>query len=316
MEAAQHVQIQQPRHNLFDILRLVVVARIHQHFRARAGIAGELQRHAPVGDIGVVERRLEGLVLHQHALIAGELPVGGAQAIHEPLAAMTDILRAGIIGPIGEPQRKVAASQPLGDFHAIQKVSERRRADCRIGIAQRPVLVDLILKHVRVDGPGAQPMRGGKRVHLGRVVRAMGQVPQNVQRHGGAHARHGMHLACVAELLLHRAGSRRLRKLAKTRSRIGESPRGQFNLESVQCLYNSIGSFFVHLIMPSPLFSMFPALDAKGQTIIRRLRWFCNVELTHPVRRNGSYTFGGVYLNFQPIACRCAALRLRLDVAQ
>ena len=72
VEAAEHVEIEQPGHDLLDVLRLVVMAGIHQHLGLRAGGLREQQRHAPVGDIGVIEGRLEGLVLHQHALVAGQ----------------------------------------------------------------------------------------------------------------------------------------------------------------------------------------------------------------------------------------------------
>ncbi len=37
VEAAQHLGVQQPRHNLLDVLRAVVMAGIHQHARLRAG---------------------------------------------------------------------------------------------------------------------------------------------------------------------------------------------------------------------------------------------------------------------------------------
>jgi len=35
---------------------------------------------------------------------------------------MADVLRAGIVGPIGEPQREVAAAEALLDLDAVQKV--------------------------------------------------------------------------------------------------------------------------------------------------------------------------------------------------
>ncbi len=36
VEAAEHAEIEQPRHDLFDVLRLIMMARIHQHLGARA----------------------------------------------------------------------------------------------------------------------------------------------------------------------------------------------------------------------------------------------------------------------------------------
>jgi len=45
VKAAEHPEIQQPRHNLFDILRLVVMAGVHQHLGLRASGTGEFERH-------------------------------------------------------------------------------------------------------------------------------------------------------------------------------------------------------------------------------------------------------------------------------
>jgi hypothetical protein len=68
VESAQHPGMQQPRHNLLDILRVVVVAGIHQHARLRPRLPRQVACHAPIGNIGVIERRLKRLVLHQQTL--------------------------------------------------------------------------------------------------------------------------------------------------------------------------------------------------------------------------------------------------------
>ena len=71
------------------------------------------------------------------------------QALGEPAPAVPDVLRAGIIRAVGEPQRKVAAAQRAGDFDAIENVVERLAPHRGVGIAQRTVFVNLVLKHVR-----------------------------------------------------------------------------------------------------------------------------------------------------------------------
>jgi hypothetical protein len=48
-----------------------VMAGVHQHLGLRPGGLGEEVGHAPVGDVGVIERRLEGLVLDQHGHVLG-----------------------------------------------------------------------------------------------------------------------------------------------------------------------------------------------------------------------------------------------------
>jgi len=75
VESAQHAGVQQPSHNLLDILRVVMVAGIDQHTRLRPRMAREVDCHAPIGDIGVIERRLKGFVLHQQSLIGRQTTV-------------------------------------------------------------------------------------------------------------------------------------------------------------------------------------------------------------------------------------------------
>ena len=106
----------------------------------RSGGLRERERHAPIGDVGVVEGRLEGLVLHHHALALGERGVGGFQSFFEPAAAMADVLRAGVIGPVGEPERKIAAAQALLDFDAIQNVIQASWRIAGSGLPREPCL--------------------------------------------------------------------------------------------------------------------------------------------------------------------------------
>ena len=120
-----------------------------------------MERHAPIRDIGVVESRLERLVLHQHALISGEGRVRGSQAVDEPVPPFADILCTRIVRTVGEPQRQIAAAQAARDFHAIENVLERRLPDLRIRVSERPIFVHLVLKRVRIDGAGAQPVLSG-----------------------------------------------------------------------------------------------------------------------------------------------------------
>jgi len=55
-----------------------------------------------------------------------------------------------------------------------------------------------------------------------------------MQRYRRTHARNGMYLGRIAELLLCRCCSGRLNELAEPRSRVCEAPGGDFNAERVQ----------------------------------------------------------------------------------
>ena len=123
---------------------------------------------------------------------------------------MPDVLRARIVRAVGEPQRQVAAAQTLSDFDAVQNMLQSLFPNLAIGIAERSVLVDLVLKHVRVDGAGAQSMLRRECLNAANTAGSFRQIPQHVQRNRGANAGPSMHLARIAEFLFQRAGGRRL----------------------------------------------------------------------------------------------------------
>ena len=64
VKSAKHVLRKQPCHNLFNVLRLKMMTGINQDLGLRPGKLREVHGHSPVRNISVVERRLEGLVLH------------------------------------------------------------------------------------------------------------------------------------------------------------------------------------------------------------------------------------------------------------
>ena len=80
-----------------------MVARVDEHAGLRPCSAREHQRHAPIGDVGVVERRLERLVFDQQPLIRVEGGVRGLQPPLEPAPALPNVGRARIVRAVGEP---------------------------------------------------------------------------------------------------------------------------------------------------------------------------------------------------------------------
>ncbi len=55
-----------------------VVAGIDQDAGLRTGDARQVRGHSPVGNVGVIEGRLEGLVFDQQPLLRLEVAVNGA----------------------------------------------------------------------------------------------------------------------------------------------------------------------------------------------------------------------------------------------
>ena len=97
VKAAQHVFRQQPGNDLLDVLRRIVMSGVDQDFRLRAGGAREKQRHAPIGDIGVVKGGLKRLVLDQKSLSGRQRLMRFLQQLREPLLALPDIRGSGIV---------------------------------------------------------------------------------------------------------------------------------------------------------------------------------------------------------------------------
>src|SRR5215469_365082 len=64
VKSSQHVLREQPRDNLLNVLRLIMMSRIHEHFGLRSSLLRKVHGHPPVGDVGMVKRRLKWLVLH------------------------------------------------------------------------------------------------------------------------------------------------------------------------------------------------------------------------------------------------------------
>src|SRR5262249_28725214 len=75
------------------------------------------------------------------------------EALLEPLAPLSDIGRSGVVRAVGEPQRDVATMQSSSNRNAFLHMTDRKLSHLRIWIAERPELVDLILKYVGIDRP-------------------------------------------------------------------------------------------------------------------------------------------------------------------
>ncbi len=109
VEAAQPPFVQQKGDDLLDVDALRMVAEIDQHLRLFAELERKRVGRAPVGDIGAVEGWLEELVLDQHAAVFGQVLIGQRKALFKAPFARTQIVLAGVVGAVGEPQAQIAA---------------------------------------------------------------------------------------------------------------------------------------------------------------------------------------------------------------
>ena len=102
-----------------------------------------------------------------------------------------------------------------------------------VGTGNGAKLVELVLEEVGIDRADGDAMPAGElRGFSG--IHAHRKIPQHMHRHGRAAAGVLMDGAGVLELLLDRAGRRRLEELAEARAGIGIAPRRGFDLEVVQ----------------------------------------------------------------------------------
>src|SRR4029453_6834247 len=103
-------------------------------------------------------------------------------------------------------------------------VCEGAFADGRRRVAERSVLVFLILKDIRIDGAGPKAVRfGGSRDGVG-VREAARKVPQDVECNRRAAAGQRVHMTRVADLFLRRDRGGGLQVLPEARPRVGEPP--------------------------------------------------------------------------------------------
>jgi len=182
MKSPDHAFLEQPSDDLLDVLRLIVVSRIHQDRGLRPGFFGQQIRHSPVGDIGVIEGRFERFVFDQKTLPRLERAMNFPHALCKILDPLADILRTGVIRTVGEPRREIPRTQKVGDFDAIQNVIERFPPYGRIGVADRSVLIFLVLEDIRIDRAGPDAIFSAERIDVADVVGAIRQVPLHVQR--------------------------------------------------------------------------------------------------------------------------------------
>src|SRR6185437_7642137 len=120
-----------------------------------------------------------------------------------------DVVLAGVVGAVGEPQLQVLRPGRVHDVDALHQVADGLAADPRVRVADAAELVVVVLEHVRVHGPDRDAVLLGERAQ-GRVV--VDLVPGDVHRDARCHAGERVHLGRVLDLLLRRAGDPRLRE--------------------------------------------------------------------------------------------------------
>ena len=203
-----------------------MMPRVHDDGGLRAEGETVQQGGAPVRDVGGVERRLEQLVLQQHPLMRREPGVDHGKSLGEPVLAGPDVVLAGVVGAIGEPQLQVPRTGLVHDVHAGQQVIQGLAADRGVGVGDAAQLVVIILEHVRVNRPDRDPRLRREGCQRGIVVNL---VPRDVHGHTRRDAGELVYLRRVRDLLLRRARHTGLGEHLEPGPGVTERPRRRLN---------------------------------------------------------------------------------------
>src|SRR3954468_6416220 len=231
VKAAEPALLRKQRDDLLDVGPLRVVAEVDEHARAVAELLAHEQRRAPVGEVGRVERGLEELVLDEQLLLLGQRGVDLAQRLDEPASARREVVLAGVVRAVGEPQRLRRRPELLRDPHALEQVVDRLAADRLVGVRHRAELVVGVLEQVRVDGADAQAELLGVAAQGRQVV---DRVPGEVQRDGARGARQPVDLGGVLEALEDVARAAGLLEGGEARSGVAVAPRRRLDDERAE----------------------------------------------------------------------------------
>src|ERR1700730_1232258 len=116
----------------------------------------------------------------------------------------------------------MAAAQPPSDFDAVLGVLQGTLAHCLVRVAERSVLIFLILKKVGINRSRQDSIAFRKFLDVVRTSNPIGAVPQHMQRYRWAHTRELVDLTCIAEFFLGGRGCSRLNEFSEARASIGK----------------------------------------------------------------------------------------------
>src|SRR5215210_1908489 len=103
VETSQTPLVEQKSHDVLYVYLLGVVPEVYQDFGPLTEPLTDGEGGAPVGQVGVVEGGLVGLVLEEHPHVLGHGSVDLAQRLDHPVATFRKGVLAGVVRAVGEP---------------------------------------------------------------------------------------------------------------------------------------------------------------------------------------------------------------------
>src|SRR5690349_17955864 len=108
--------------------------------------------------------------------------------------------------------------------------------------ADRAKFVNLVLEEIGIDGANPNSLIRSEIRNLPGIA-TFREIPLDVHRHAGTRAGHPLNFSRILNLLLDGFSRRRLKELAKARTRVRVAPARSFNLECVELRKKRV---FVH----------------------------------------------------------------------
>jgi hypothetical protein len=149
---------------------------------------------SPVGNLHLIERRLEEFVLEHESLVLADPLVNLRERVSEAVLTSAHVVLARVVGSVGEPDLQVARSCLVHDIDAIEVVVNGILADLRVGVGDAPELVILVLESVPVGGPEHDASLDGM---LREIRVSVDLVPRDVQSDRRGESRVPVHLRGV-----------------------------------------------------------------------------------------------------------------------
>ena len=157
----------------------------------------------PVGHVGVVERRLEELVLQDEPLLWAERGVDLRQGLGQPVLAAAQVTLAGVVGAVSEPDLQVAGAGLVHHLDAFQVMLNGLGPDGGVVVGEAAQFVGLVLEGVGIDCADPDSQVVGL-LHQSRPVADL--VPRVVQGDDGRQSGETVHLGGVGQFLVDGAG--------------------------------------------------------------------------------------------------------------
>src|ERR1700730_2667585 len=235
METSEHPFVQQPGNNLLDVLSDVVMAGINQNFCPQTNLLCYDVGHAPIRQVGMIKGWLERLVFDQHHLVRIQSRGNFGKTLGHYSFAPSNICLARVVGTVSKPERKIFTAYFFCDLNAIEEMPLRRRASDIVAIANGAILVNLILKQIRIH-------RSQTNSELFRAfddhqrIFTSSKIPKHVNGTARTATRIPMNLGCVHQSIVESNRGSILEKRTKPGAGIGKRPTCGLDLKMIEII--------------------------------------------------------------------------------